>query len=204
MKKIKLVTIFTIIISLFIVLTSCSDKYVSLNEYSDVYTSIDDETQKKIEASYKAKYGKDIKWCAPNDNISSFDSISSLNAYIESNYGLRLYGKHQDTYILCEYDLPKITTEYVYLKYGENELLNDYSVFNVQYQNTYIYSNGKFEKINKGEYDLAKYIDISLEEALIIKENHEKYMDKYFKKFMIESDKDLIETYNRIYNEVNK
>ena len=29
-------------------------------------------------------------------------------------------------------------------------------------------------------------------------------MDKYFKKFMIESDKDLIETYNRIYNEVNK
>ena len=83
-------------------------------------------------------------------------------------------------------------------------MLNDYSVFNVQYQNTYIYSNGKFEKINKDEYDLAKYIDISLEETLIIKENHEKYMDKYFKKFMIESDKDLIETYNRIYNEVNK
>ena len=75
MKKIKLVTILTIIISLFIVLTSCSDKYVSLNEYSDVYTSINDETQKEIEASYKAKYGKDIKWCAPIYNISSFDSI---------------------------------------------------------------------------------------------------------------------------------
>lgn len=202
MKKIRIISTFTIIILLFIILVSCSNEHISLKEYSDVYVSISDDTQKEIEEAYKAKYGKDLKWSAPKDDVSSFDSIASLKDYIESNYGLRLYGKHQDSYILCEYDSPKITTEYVNLKYNEIELLNDRSIFSLQYFNTYIYSDGNFEQISNAEYDLAKYIDISLEEALEIKENHEKYMDKYFKKFMIESDQDLIETYYRIFTDV--
>lgn len=203
MKENKLFSILTII-ALFIMLVSCSNNYISLNEYSDVYVSINDEAQKEIEKAYKEVYGNDLKWSTPKDDISSFDSKKSLDTYIESNYGLRLYGKHKDTYILCEYGIPKITAEYSYLKYNEIELLNDYSIFNVQYLNTYIYSNGKFEKISNSEYDLAKYIDISLEGALEIKENNEKYIDKYFKKFMIESDKDLMDAYNRIAREVKK
>lgn len=204
MKKIFFVMISTVI---FFTITSCSSKEnenVTLKNFSSVYVEIDDDTQKEIEDAYKQKYNNEISWCTPDKNVNSFKDLNELNEYVESNWGFRLYGKFGNSYVICEYAEPSTAAYYSSLNYDDIELLNNVSVFNTSYRQTYIYSDGNFEEFQlvMGKTDLYGNVDISLDEALEIKSNNDAYNRKYFEKFMTSEDEDIFQAYYRIYNEL--
>ena len=195
----KIINMFLLVFALFI-LVSCNNKNDS--KYSNSFNKIDTAIKKEIETSYKNTFNEDLIWCNPA-NVDSFKSLDDLDDYIKSNYGIRFYGKYDDTYVLASFGAPKLYDVVISLSYDDEILYYNSNDWNIYYNQTYLYKNGDFIILNN-DANIKDYLNISYNDALKIKSLHDNYNKEYLGKFMIESDSSLGHAYTRIYEELNE
>ena len=203
----RILSIFLALICI-ISLSSCNKKTPTLMDYNDVYVDISLDVQKEMEKAFNKQFDRKIKWCMPYET-DSFKSLNSFENYLKSNYGLRPYGKIGNKIVLFYFystDNPLESvwpTTVFYTKYKDKKIVNGLpSIWQIVCFDLYIYENNNFEKYSM-DIDLET-LNASEEEAENIKNNFEHYIEKYFSKFMNESDLNLDDAFNRIVAELKK
>lgn len=201
----RLILVFCLI-SLTLVFVSCNKKDIDnknkLNSYDDFSIVLDSKTKLDIEEAFYNKFHSELEWCNPKE-VDSFESLDDLEDFCESYTGIRLYGIFDDTYVLCEFGYAYAYFYTVYeLCYNDFKVIPyyNYCYFQPPYHRTFIYSNGEIDEL---DYNLSYISDISENDALKIKETHDKYIENHFYKFLNEEEKKNND-YNSAYNRIKK
>lgn len=195
MKIKKLLSVFILLICI-IVLSSCNKKTPTLMDYNDVYPEISLEEQKDIEDAYYDTFGEKIKWSMPNRNINKFKNVKQLDDYLEQNGGIRPYYKNDEYILLAKYGLGRGWLSVTYLIYGDfdNIILrsNEY-VGRCTLLNLYVYKDNKLLNFYDKDYevleiDIKEMVDITLDEAMKLRQSDNKYNETFYKKFLTDEE----------------
>ena len=201
MKKIFLLCSF-IAVTLFF--TSCNKKNEGndkIDNYDDYIVEIDSKTKVDIEEAYYNKYGYEMKWCNPKE-VDGFESIDELENYRNNSVGVRIYGKINNQYILCDFSH---TFGYIVhtLRFNDKYLISE-NKFLPGYGRTIIYSDGVIIFCD-GDFDLSTISSIDESDSLKIKDAHDSFNYHYCGALLNEDEKqnnDYNSAYNRIYKEL--